>query len=68
MPRPPRDNVKRGLIFALKANGASCYQIAPVVGISRERVQQLDADVMRAIRRAADRRFGRLWDGWRFYG
>lgn len=48
---------RRGLIFALHANGITYNRIGAALGISGGRARQLDRAVCQRILRLADRRF-----------
>lgn len=54
--REAERRLKRGLIFALRANGETCVAIADMLGISPQRVSEID--------RTAQRRVARAWAGW----
>lgn len=48
---------RRGLVFALLANGATQTRVAETLGVGRERVRQIVAIMEWRIFREADRRF-----------
>jgi hypothetical protein len=49
---------RRGLVFALRANGVSVRDIANLVGLTDAGVRRYDDIVMNRARRLADRRWG----------
>lgn len=65
--RTAEQNQKRGLIFALRSNGATLKEIGDVIGLSRERIRALDKMSMREIERVADRRFPLARGRWADY-
>ena len=59
---------RRGLIYALRSSGATTAEIARAAGCSWPRVRQIEAEIDRAIHRAADRRFPLpRWHDWEGY-
>jgi len=48
---------RRGLLFALRANGATLEEIGTIVGVSRERIRQILRIAERIMQNTADRRF-----------
>ena len=48
---------RRGLVFALRANGNTLEKVAATVGLSREYARQVDHGAVRRMQNIADRRF-----------
>lgn len=48
---------RRGLLFALRADGATLEEIGATVGLSRERIRQILRITDRIMQNTADRRF-----------
>jgi hypothetical protein len=58
---------RRGLVFALRANGVSFGKIATLLGVCRERVRQIDMSASRRVCKQADRLFTPPRTDWRGY-
>lgn len=52
---------RRGLVFALRANGNTLEEVATTVGLSREYTRCLLVLIARRMQRTADRTFAPKW-------